>query len=182
MRLLSKPSSHRIQLFSAGLLAFTLLNGSAAFGQYGASPSQTGMFFNDLRSRVYQQDQRSGVRSGEAIYDYSRGVYLGTESEERPMGEEAAFASNEAVRQMGQPAVRSGYAGTSPRASGDYTQYTGPYPSTTSFFAPTYISDPFLGGQRNLKLGPVNVGFGLSGLLEYNDNVTRASTDQISDS
>jgi hypothetical protein len=139
------------------------------------------MFFNDLRSRVYQQDQRTGTRSGEAIYDYSRGVYLGTESEERPMGEEAAFASNEAVRQMGQPAVRSGYAGTSPRASGDYTQYTGPYPSTTSFFAPTYISDPFLGGQRNLKLGPVNVGFGLSGLLEYNDNVTRASTDQISD-
>jgi hypothetical protein len=32
-----------------------------------------------------------------------------------------------------------------------------------------------------LKLGPVNVGFGLSGLLEYNDNVTRASTNEISD-
>ena len=139
------------------------------------------MFFNDLRSRVSQQQQQSGVRSGEAVYDYSRGVYLGTESEERPMGEEAAFASNEAVRQMGQPAVRSGYVGTSPRSSGDYTQYSGPYPATSSFFAPTYVSDPFLAGRRNLKLGPVNVGFGLSGLLEYNDNVTRAHTDQISD-
>ena len=139
------------------------------------------MFFNDLRSRVSQQQQQAGVRSGEAVYDYSRGVYLGTESEERPMGEEAAFASNEAVRQMGQPAVRSGYVGTSPRSSGDYTQYSGPYPATTSFFAPTYVSDPFLAGRRNLKLGPVNVGFGLSGLLEYNDNVTRAHTDQISD-
>ena len=143
-------------------MAFALFEGHPVFAQYGASPSQTGMFFNDLRSRVYEQDQQAGVRSGEAIYDYSRGVYLGTTNEERPMGEEAAFTSNEAVRQMGQPAVRSGYAGNSPRASGDYTQYSGPYPATSSFFAPTYISDPFLGGRRNLKLGPVNVGFGLS--------------------
>ena len=161
----------------ATLMALALFGGHSAFAQYGASPSQTGMFFNDLRARVNQQEQQAGVRSGEAIYDYSRGVYLGTTNEERPMGEEAAFSSNEAVRQMGQPAVRSGYAGTSLRASGDYTQYSGPYPATSSFFAPTYISDPFLGGQRNLKLGPVNVGFGLSSLFEYNDNLTRASDD-----
>lgn len=149
--------------------------------QYGASPSQTGMFFNDLRSRVKQQEQAAGVRSGEAIYDYSRGVYLGNANEERPMGEEAAFASNEAVRQMGQPAVRSGYLSGSARSAGDYTQYSGAYPSTGTFFAPTYVSDPFLGGRRNLKLGPVNVGFGLSGLVEYNDNVTRASNNEVSD-
>lgn len=149
--------------------------------QFGASPSQTGMFFNDLRSRVQEKDQEAGVRSGEAVYDYSRGVYIGTTNEERLMGEEMAISSNEAMRQMGQPAVRSGYVGGSARSSGDYTQYSGPYPATSSFFAPTYVSDPFLGGRRNLKLGPINVGFGLSGMLEYNDNVSRAHEDATSD-
>ena len=139
------------------------------------------MFFNDLRGRITERDQQAGVRSGEAVYDYSRGVYIGTENEERPMGEEAAIAANEAMRQMGQPAVRSGYGGASARLSGDYTQYSGPYPATSTFFAPTYISDPFLAGRRNLKLGPVNIGFGLSGLVEYNDNLTRSNDDKTSD-
>lgn len=159
----------------------TFIEGHSLFAQYGASPSQTGMFFNDLRSRIHQQEQQSGVRSGEAVYDYSRGVYMGNTNEDRPMGEEAAFSSNEAVRQMGQPAVRSGYAGSSPRSAGDYTQYSGPYPSTSSFFAPTYVSDPFLGGRRNLKVGPINIGFGLSGMVEYNDNVTRSHDNPTSD-
>lgn len=181
MRFLSPPRSLFPPFLVAGLAAAVFLQGHSLFAQYGASPSQTGMFFNDLRSRIHQQEQQAGVRSGEAVYDYSRGVYMGNVNEERPMGEEAAFSSNEAVRQMGQPAVRSGYAAYSARAAGDYTQYSGPYPATSSFFAPTYVSDPFLGGRRNLKLGPVNVGFGLSGMLEYNDNVTRAHDNPVSD-
>ncbi len=181
MRFLLPSRPRRNQVIIAGLAAFALFEGHTVFGQYGASPSQTGMFFNDLRSRVQQQERQAGVRSGEAIYDYSRGVYLGNTNEERAMGEEAAFASNEAVRQMGQPAVRSGYVGGSARSTGDYTQYSGPYPATSSFFAPTYVSDPFLGGKRNLKVGPVNIGFGLSGLVEYNDNVTRAHDNPTSD-
>lgn len=170
--------SARILALAVGLIAWT--QGPEVMAQYGASPSQTGMFFNDLRNRVYDKDKQAGTRSGEAIYDYSRGVYIGSPDSERPMGEEAGFASNEAVRNMGEPAVRSGYAGYSARAAGDYTRYSGPYPSTSSFFAPAF-SDPFLQGRRNLKLGPVNVGFGLTGMTEYNDNITRASTDQVED-
>lgn len=181
MRFPFQPSSFGDRVFLAGLVAISLLQGHSLFAQYGASPSQTGMFFNDLQSRIKQQEQAAGIRSGQADYDYSRGVYIGNANEERAMGEEAAFASNEAVRQMGQPAVRSGYVGGSARSAGDFTQYSGPYPSTTSFFAPTYVSDPFLGGRRNLKLGPVNIGFGLSGMVEYNDNVTRSHDNQVSD-
>jgi len=162
-------------------LAFVIIGGQSVIAQFGASPSQTGLFFNDLNMRTKERDKQAGVRSGEAIYDYGSGVYLSNANDERAMGEEAAFASNEAMREMGQPALRSGYAGYSTRSAGDYTRYSGPYPATSSFFAPTYISDPFLGGRRNLKVGPVNVGFGLSGLVEYNDNVARSSTDEVSD-
>jgi len=177
-----KPMPTR-QLSSFGLALMTLAASHSSMAQYGAAPSSTGMFFNDLRARVYQKDQQAGVQSGERVYDYSRGVYMGSPEESRPMGQEPAFASNEAVRQMGQPAVRSGFGSTSPRGAGDYTQYSGPYPQVSTFFAPTYVSDPFLGGQRNIKAGPVNIGFGLTGVLEYNDNLTRASAseDPVSD-
>ena len=181
MRKQTTPTTPRSHLFSFGWAFLTLLSGHSALAQYGAAPSTTGMFFNDLRSRIYQKEQDAGVQSGERVYDYSRGVYVGNSEQERPMGQEPAFASNEAVRQMGQPAVRSGFGSTSPRSAGDYTQYSGAYPSVSTFFAPTYVSDPFLGGRRNLKVGPVNVGFGLTGLLEYNDNLTRASKDPTSD-
>lgn len=177
----TRPSRYHTRISLAGLAALAVFGCGSAQAQFGASPSQTGMFFNDLRSRVQDRDRQAGVIGGEAVYDYSRGVYIGSSNEERPMGEEAAIASNEAMRQMGQPAVRSGYVSGSARSAGDYTQYSGPYPATSSFFAPTYISDPFLAGRRNLKLGPVNVGFGLSGLLEYNDNLTRSSDDEVSD-
>jgi hypothetical protein len=168
----------RAHLFT--LVALASLASGIAQAQYGASPSQTGLFFDDLRARTSQRMQQSGVRGGEVIYDYSRGVYVGAEPEEREMGERAVMA-NEAMREMGQPAVRSGYGGYSLRAAGDYTQYAGPYPSTTSFFAPTYVGDPFMGGRRNIKAGPVNIGLGASGYLEYNDNITRAHEDPIED-
>ncbi len=171
--------AHR-RLLACGLLAVCCFQGGVIHAQYGASPSQTGMFFNDLRNRVYQKDQQSGVRGGEAVYDYSRGVYVGA-ADERAMGQAAEVSASESMRQMGEPAVRSGYAGYSARAAGDYGRYSGPYPSESTFFAPTYVSDPFLGGRRNLKIGPVNVGFGLTSSVEYNDNITRSSTDPIDD-
>lgn len=93
MRFTPQPRRLQNQVFFAGLAAAALfLGGPTAMAQYGASPSQTGMFFNDLRSRVKQQEQAAGVRSGEAVYDYSRGVYLGNANEERPMGEEIGRA------------------------------------------------------------------------------------------
>jgi hypothetical protein len=98
------------------------------------------------------------------------------------MGQAQSVAGlNEAAREMGQPAYRSGSNAFAARAAGDYTYYSGQYASPSTFFAPTYVSDPFLGGRRNLKIGGVNMGFGLFSSVEYNDNVTRSSVDPVDD-
>ena len=34
---------------------------------------------------------------------------------------------------------------------------------------------PFLGGRRNIRLGELNIGLGLTQAVEYNDNITRAN-------
>ena len=69
-------------------------------------------------------------------------------------------ADYESAREISRPSVRSGSSAFAARSVGDYTSYSGQYTSPTGFFAPTYTSDPFLSGRRNLQLGPVNVGFG----------------------
>lgn len=166
------------------LTVLLLLSSGPLLAQYGASPSQTGLFFDDLRARANQSNLGSGagVRSGDAVYDYDRGVYTHTAGDERSMGQEQSVAGlNEAAREMGQPAYRSGSNAFAARAAGDYTVYSGQYSTPSTFFAPTYVSDPFLGGRRNLKIGGVNMGFGLFSAVEYNDNVTRSSTNQVDD-
>jgi hypothetical protein len=174
-------ASHQWLLMSAlGVLA----GASTLSAQYGASPSQTGLFFDDLRARANQSNlgAGAGVRSGETVYDYDRGVYTNPAGDERQMGQAQSVAGlNEAAREMGQPAYRSGSNAFAARAAGDYTYYSGQYASPSTFFAPTYVSDPFLGGRRNLKIGGVNMGFGLFSSVEYNDNVTRSSVDPVDD-
>ncbi len=113
-----------------------------------------------------------GERVGEGVYSYDQEGFVGAE-------EGSAVA--EGARDIGIPLSNAGYTIYSKRNAGDYTHFASPYPSTTTFFAPSYTSDAFLGGKRNLKLGPVNMGFGLSSVLEYNDNITRAARDQIDD-
>ena len=113
------------------------------------------------------------MRDGDVTYDYESGVYRGDDA---PMGQRST--DFESAREVARPAVRSGSAAYAARTVGDYTNYAGQYTSPTGFFAPTYISDPFLNGRRNLKLGPINVGFGLYQSFEYNDNITRSATPQ----
>lgn len=152
---------------------------SSALAQYGASPTQTGLFFDDLRAR--QKAERaatnSGTRDGDVTYDYKSGVYRS--NEEDGMGQRST--DYQASREIARPSVRSGAAAYSARTVGDYTNYAGQYTSPTGFFAPTYVSDPFLNGRRNVKVGPINVGFGLYQGFEYNDNVNRSGTDPQSD-
>jgi hypothetical protein len=83
----------------------------------------------------------------------------------------------EASRQVTQGNTGTGNPIYSKRLSSEFTQYSGPYPSTGDFFAPAYTSDPYLGGKRNLKLGPVNVGLGLTSTFEYTDNFNRSAND-----
>ncbi len=155
-----------------------------AVAQYGAAPSQTGLFFDDLRSRVDQSAlggvAEPGVRSGEAVYDYEHGVWRDSWESDREMGHTVS-SLNEAARQMGQPAWRSGSMAFASRSSADYTYYAGQYASPSTFFAPPYVSDPFMGGRRNVKLGGVNMGLGLFSSLEYNDNVTLAPENEVDD-
>jgi len=152
---------------------------SLSHGQYGASPSQTGMFFDDFRSRQQKgsSSMSAGTRDGDVMYDYSSGVYR--DNEDAPMGQRSQDL--ETARELSRPSVRSGSNAFAARSVGDYTNYSGQYTSPTGFFAPTYTSDPFLKGRRNLKLGPVNMGFGFYQGFEYNDNINRSDTNPESD-
>lgn len=170
----------RPPLIAIVLGAFQVIAISSALAQYGASPTQTGLFFDDLRSR--QKAERaassgSATRDGDITYDYDSGVYRAEEGD--TMGQRST--DYQAAREVGRPAVRSGSAAFSARTVGDYTNYAGQYTSPTGFFAPTYVSDPFLNGRRNLRLGPVNVGFGLYQGFEYNDNINRSGTNPVDD-
>jgi hypothetical protein len=147
-----------------------------AFGQYGASPSQTGIFFDDFRSRQNRSVRGSGTRDGEVTYDYESGVYRDNMGD--VMGQRTPDL--QASRDVSRPSVRSGSA-FSARNVGDYTNYAGQYASPTGFFAPTYSTDPYLDGRRNIKMGPLNLGFGYFQGFEYNDNVTRSGTNPLSD-
>ncbi len=175
----SLPHLSRLRL----ILAVGVLQWLGAVGvqaQYGVSPTQTGMFFDDLRSRQKAEQAATtstGTRDGDVTYDYDSGIYRSAEQE--PMGQRST--DYQAAREVARPSVRSGSAAYAARTVGDYTNYAGQYTSPTGFFAPTYISDPFLNGRRNLKVGPVNVGFGLYQGLEYNDNVNRSGTDPVED-
>lgn len=151
---------------------------SKIHAQYGASPSQTGLFFDDFRTRQLNEGKASaGTRDGDVSYDYESGVYR--DNQESPMGQR--MPDLETAREVSRPSVRSGSVAFAARSVGDYTNYSGQYSSPTGFFVPTYTSDPFLSGRRNLKIGPVNVGFGFFQGLEYNDNINRSNSEPISD-
>jgi hypothetical protein len=179
-----KSSPQLPQLVANVAFGALLLYGQTAFGQVGVAPSQTGLFFDDLRSRAMQYQQstvdESNATSSAGVYDYSRGEYTGESVEERPLGERAGLADAYG-REMGYPGSRSGYAPTSRRSASDYAGTYGAYSSASTFFAPTYITDPFLAGKRNIKVGPVNIGLGMNANVEYNDNVTRSNDEKIED-
>lgn len=150
-----------------------------SMAQTGVSPSQTGLFFDDLRYRTSTfrrstTDQSAPQSSG--IYQYNEsGEYEDTYEDERPIGQRSRVFDD-----AGRPIGASVYGATS-RTAGDYTGATGPYPTTSTYFAPTYITDPFLAGKRNIKAGPVNIGLGMNTNVEYNDNVTRRRSDKLDD-
>jgi hypothetical protein len=159
--------------FTLALTALVLGASSPIWAQYGISPSLNGQFFNDLHSRTEPQNQPGGAVEGDVMYDYNKGAYV-SKSDGSPVKTDAVNP-NEASNPL--MSTGNGYTMFSQRGAGDYTQYTGAYSASSGFFAPAFISDPFLGGRRNLKLGPVNVGFGLSTYTEYNDNINRSSAD-----
>lgn len=169
--------SSNIALRSASLFCvlalFQGIFSTQSHAQYGASPSQTGMFFDDLRAR--QTSERAAAnaatRDGDVAYDFDSGVYR--DAEGSGMGQRNQDL--ELARDISRPSVRSGSSAYAARSVGDYTNYSGQYTTPTGFFAPTYTSDPFLSGKRNLKVGPVNVGFGFFQGVEYNDNITRSA-------
>lgn len=171
--------SHRSSLVAIIIGVVQLAAISSVWAQYGASPTQTGLFFDDLRTR--QREERAatstGTRDGDVTYDYDSGMYRSTDDSE--MGQRST--DYESAREVSRPSVRSGSGAFSARTVGDYTNYAGQYTSPTGFFAPTYISDPFLNGRRNVRLGPINVGFGLYQGFEYNDNINRSGTDPADD-
>ena len=152
-------------------------NAGLAYSQFGVSPSQSSGFFDDFRSRSKQMQQSgSGFKSGDVVYDYESGTYKGNgDVQVRPDD------LLRQAREVAKPSMLSGSGATAARSIADYTNYAGQYNSPTGYFVPTYVSDPFLTGKRNLALGPVNIGLGLYSGLEYNSNVNRSNTAPVSD-
>lgn len=143
-----------------------------ASAQFGVSPSQTSNFFNDFRGRSSKMKVSApAARSGDVVYDYESGAYKSQEDQEGFQSLQQLLRSD---REISQPSIRSGSSAFAARSVGDYTTYSGQYSQALSYFAPSYTSDPFLSGKRNMKLGPVNIGLGLYQGLEYNSNVQRA--------
>ncbi|MGV3662663.1 MAG: hypothetical protein ACO1TE_20940 [Prosthecobacter sp.] len=137
------------------------------------SPSQTSNFFNDFRGRASQMKASApAARSGDVVYDYESGAYVSQEDQEGFQSLQQLLRSD---REISQPSVRSGSSAFAARSVGDYTAYSGQYSQALSYFAPTYTSDPFMSGKRNLKVGPVNIGLGLYQGFEYNSNVQRSN-------
>lgn len=169
--------NHSRHIFaSAASLAFSLavvcLLPQTASAQFGVSPSQTSNFFNDFRGRASQMKaSASATRSGDVVYDYESGAYVSQEDQEGFQSLQELLRSD---REISQPSVRSGSSAFAARSVGDYTSYSGQYSQALSYFAPTYTSDPFLSGKRNMKVGPLNIGLGLYQGFEYNSNVQRA--------
>lgn len=161
----------------AGLPMAAFWFAGQVFAQFGVSPSQSSSFFDDFRSRSKQMQQGgSGYKSGDVVYDYESGTYTGADDDQMRPDDLLRQA-----RAVSQPAVRSGSAAVAARYVGDYTNYAGQYTTPTGYFAPTYVSDPFLTGKRNFALGPVNVGLGFYGGMEYNSNVNRSKNNPVSD-
>lgn len=177
----ARKYSPRIAAASLGVLAtFMAISASA---QTGVAPSQTGLFFDDLRGRAALfRDKKAATdesaSSSSGMYEFGRGEYTGESVDERALGERPISEADLAA--PGSPEFR-GYVGSSSRRAGDYTSGPTAYPTTSTFFAPTYITDPFLAGKRNIKIGPVNIGLGLNTNLEYNDNINQSQNNQVDD-
>ncbi len=170
------PNNHsRFTSANAAMVLATLavmcLLPQTATAQFGVSPSSTSNFFNDFRNRSRQMSLKTqAARSGDVVYDYEKGAYVSQEDQEGFQGLQQLLRSD---REISQPSVRSGSSAFAARSVGDYTSYSGQYNQALSYFAPTYTSDPFLTGKRNMKLGPVNIGLGLYQGFEYNSNIRR---------
>ena len=181
----NRLSLHRLTLCCV-FLVILFAGRRAAWSQTGISPSQTSSFFDDLRKRSEMfragaVDESAQYAPTSGVYDYSRGEYTGESYEGRPLGERPPIG-DELSQALGNQTYKAGYVGKTKRSAGDFTgANASPYPNSSSFFAPTYITDPFLAGKRNIKMGPINIGLGMNGNLEYNDNITQAHEDQLDD-
>jgi hypothetical protein len=180
----TKPfSSLHFSFLSRLAASLLVLAGSHVHAQTGVAPSRTGSFFDDLRKRseVYRDNAQNpnaqqGPTSG--VYDYTNGEYIGEES--RPLGERPPIG-DEVSQALGNQTFKAGYVGSSRRNAADFSGSPSSYPASTSFFAPTYITDPFLAGKRNIRMGPINIGLGMNANVEYNDNITQAHDDPLDD-
>jgi len=178
------PKNNTLRLAPRLLILAVLVSAAPkVFAQYGISPSQTGLFFDDLRGRAASKtgqnspNAESGIRDAEGSYNYTAEGYSGTTSSSGGSTEDAGSIMQNATEQIGRPRAATGYSMYSLRQAGDYTQYSGPYPTATTFFAPPFTSDSQLAGHRNLQYGPLSMGFGVSNLLEYDDNIMRSHSN-----
>ena len=155
-----------------------------AVGQHNVQPSQTGLFFDDLRARARQAD--SGYAApDEASYRFQRSQYRAMADPEvmdpmaEPMVPGGALDDTRRVG-AGLPVPGAHTSGPSAYYSHSqpygypFAQYAGGPVRQGNQFSPTYVTDPFSSQRRNLQVGPFGMGFGLNIYGEYTDNIARS--------
>jgi hypothetical protein len=145
-------------IFSTGLMA--------QVGQVRVSPITDILIFRDLRSkaRANYAKRLNASNSGHYTYDYEKGIYVAPEETADANKPIEAAPPTDIIINSG-----NGYTSTAAGLANGFGQYS----SGSSYFSPAFTSDPNLGGRRNIKLGGVNMAFGVSSVLEYNTNIAR---------
>jgi hypothetical protein len=164
---MSNPKSKRL---TAAMLLSVSSVPIAAIAQYGVTPSLNGMFFDDFRARALDIERPSDGATTPS-YRFHRGYYRtqGPQGTRRSVGEDPYATGEESVD----------YYSHSQRYGREFGRYSGTAVNRGQFFAPAYSGDPYSGGDYNLKLGNVPIRLSLGATAEYNDNVTRRSSNEL---
>ncbi len=180
------------------VIALVANEGVGLYAQTAIQPSRTGAFFDDLRAHAAE---RGAARDAAARESEPGTAPRRAQGSPSPRDAYVAEAREEALagserRPIGEPADTADiYADIyQQRYSERYGQFAGPAtivpydsrPYRRSTVSGSYRTDyfPTVGtgpSNRNFSIGPVDFQLGLGTYVEYDDNVLRSGTDEISD-
>jgi len=172
------PQIKALPALTAGAIFFT----SSVLAQDGVTPSLNGMFFDDLRARSLDAERPATHSAGRPSYRFHRGYYrsLGPQAAQDRASLDQRIYGKTGGASLGSPFPEGDLYSHSQRYGREFGRYSAAGYGRDSVFAGPSVTDGFNSGHRNFKLGPIPFQVGLGADLEYNDNLTRSSTDQRS--
>jgi opacity protein-like surface antigen len=129
------------------------------------------VLFRDLRTKAqaHYAERLNASNSNQYTYDYEKGIYVTPEESQEANKPLESAPPSDIIINSG-----NGYTSSAAGIASGFGQYS----AGGNYFSPAYTSDPYLGGRRNIKLGGLNLAFGVSSILEYNTNIARLPNGQ----